>query len=391
MTLSTIHCTKRSRMKSFDTMLALGTLAVSAAVPAFAAPANNAFAAQHAVFVMTNDADSNEVIAYERNFNGTLHSAHHYQTGGRGSGGTVDPLGSQGSLTLSDDGDYLFAANAGSGSVSVFRVFGSHLALTDRTPSGGSEPNAVAQHGHLVYVLNTAGSSSVVGFQLREGRLVRIPDSQRFLSGNFTNSASVAFSADGHYLAVTERATNKIDVFRVQADGQLSAITVNPAVGAGTFAVTFAPKPNGALIVSETGGPGPNSSTISSYRILTDGTIQPISPTVPTLGAANCWNVVTPDGRFVYASNAGTSSISGFQIGADGSLTAIPGTVVGYNPAGSTNLDIAVSADGAYLYSLNAASGAIGIFQIQPDGHLINFGTVTGLHGGAGLNGIAAN
>ena len=56
-----------------------------------------------------------------------------------------------------------------------------------------------------------------------------------------------------------------------------------------------------------------------------------------------------------------------------------------------TQSSIAVSADGAYLYSLNAASGAIGIFQIQPDGHLINFGTLTGLHGGAGLNGIAAN
>src|SRR5258706_231059 len=80
-----------------------------------------------------------------------------YQTGGRGSGGTVDPLASQGSLTLGDDGSVLFAANAGSGTVSVFRVFGSHLLLSDRAPSGGSEPNAVAQHGELVYVLNTAG------------------------------------------------------------------------------------------------------------------------------------------------------------------------------------------------------------------------------------------
>lgn len=39
---------------------------------------------------------------------------------------------------------------------------------------------------------------------------------------------------------------------------------------------------------------------------------------------------------------------------------ALPGTVVGTNPEGSVNLDIAVSADGAYLYSLNGRSGAIG-------------------------------
>jgi 6-phosphogluconolactonase (cycloisomerase 2 family) len=353
------------------------------------ASASEGVAGQHAVFVMTNDAESNEVIAYERDQNGTLHDRRQYQTGGRGSGGTVDPLGSQGSLTLSDDGSYLFAANAGSGTVSVFRVFGAHLELTDRAPSGGSEPNAVAQHGKLIYVLNTAGSSSVVGFQLHQGHLTRIPDSRRFLSANFVNSSSLAFSGDGRFLVVTERATNSIDVFRVQADGRLSQITVNPAVGTGTFSVVFAP--NGAILVSETGGPGPNSSTTSSYSILPDGKLQSITPALPTLGAANCWNAVTPDGRFVYNSNAGTSSISGFEIGTTGALTPLPGTVVGLNPAGSANLDIAVSADGAYLYSLNAASGAIGIFRIEQDGQLTNFGTLGGLPAGAGLNGIAAN
>src|SRR5262245_43926939 len=74
---------------------------------------------QHAVFVMTNDAEVNEVISYERTSTGTLENPHRYQTGGRGSGGTVDPLGSQGSLTLSEDGSALFAANAGSGTVSL--------------------------------------------------------------------------------------------------------------------------------------------------------------------------------------------------------------------------------------------------------------------------------
>jgi 6-phosphogluconolactonase len=376
-------------MKGKGTVLVLAAMAATAALPTVAAPASEGFASGHAVFVMTNNADSNEVIAYERNQNGTLHSPHHYSTGGRGSGGTVDPLSSQGSLTLSDDREFLFAANAGSGTVSVFRVFGPHLIPTDRVPSGGSEPNAVAQHGKLVYVLNTAGSSSVVGFQFHEGKLKRIPDSQRFLSANFVNSGSVAFSDDGRYLVVTEIATNNIDVFRVLADGRLSTITVNPGVGKGTFSAVFAP--SGALLVSETGGPGPNSSTTSSYRILSDNTLAPISPAVPTLGAANCWNAVTPNGRFVYNSNAGTSSIAGFALGANGSLTPLPGTVVGLNPSGATNLDIAVSADGAYLYSLNGGNGSIGIFQIERDGSLTNFGTLGGLPAGAGLNGIAAN
>lgn len=376
-------------MKAFKTALTIGALLGVAAVSAVGSPNKNVFGEKHAVFVMTNDADRNEIVAYERFPNGTLRDARKFSTGGRGSGGTVDPLGSQGSLVLSDDGAYLFAANAGSGTVSVFRVFGDRLLLTDQAPTGGSEPNAIAQHGKLVYVLNTAGSSSVVGFVLREGKLTRIRDSQRYLSGNFVNSASVDFSEDGRYLVVTERATNSIDIFRVQSDGRLSDITVNPAVGAGTFAAVFAP--NGALLVSETGTSEPNSSTISSYAVRSDGTLTPISATVPTLGAANCWNVVTPDGRFVYASNAGTSSISGFRIARNGALTPLPGTVVGLNPSGSTNLDITISADGEYLYSLNGASGSIGAFKIEDDGRLTHYGVLDGLPAGSGLNGIAAN
>ena len=51
-----------------------------------------------AVFVMTNNADHNEVIAFPRTEYGTLLNPVHVRTGGRGSGGTVDPLASQGSF-----------------------------------------------------------------------------------------------------------------------------------------------------------------------------------------------------------------------------------------------------------------------------------------------------
>lgn len=343
-----------------------------------------------AVFVMTNDAEDNAIIAYTRAADGTLHDSNRYHTGGRGSGGTVDPLTSQGSLTLSQDHSLLFAVNAGSGTVSVFRVLGDYLELTDRVVTQGSEPNAVAQHGSLVYVLNTAGSSSVVGFYLNGGRLTPIPQSLRFLSGNNAGSASLAFSPDGQHLLVTERTANRIDVFQVLADGTLSSITEDPSAGAGAFSVSFAP--NAVALVSETGPGAANESAISSYVVEAGGTLTPISTSVPTLGTANCWNAVTPNGRFVYVSNAGSSSISGFAIGSNGVLTPLAGTVVGTNPAGSTNLDIAISADGKFLYSLNAGKGDIGAFAIDPtSGALTDLGTFGELPAAAGLNGIAAN
>jgi 6-phosphogluconolactonase (cycloisomerase 2 family) len=65
-------------------------------------------------------------------------------------------------------------------------------------------------------------------------------------------------------------------------------------------------------------------------------------------------------------------------------------TVVGTNPSGSTNLDIAISRDGKFLYSLNSGTGAVGVFAIRQDGTLTNLGGVGGLMENAGFNGIAA-
>src|SRR5882724_2923164 len=104
---------------------------------------------------------------------GSLQQAETVATGGRGTGGVNDPLEAQGSLTLSQDHSLLFAVNGGSGELSVFQVHGSNLALVDRKPTGGAEPNAVAQHEGLVYVLNVGGSSNVVGFALNAGGQIR--------------------------------------------------------------------------------------------------------------------------------------------------------------------------------------------------------------------------
>jgi 6-phosphogluconolactonase len=376
-------------MKSIKAALAMSAIA-GAAWSGVSLAASDKSHLTHAVFVMTNNADANQVIAFQRDPNGTLDDPHSYGTDGRGSGGTVDPLASQGSLTLSTDGAWLFAVNAGSGSVSVFRVNGAKLELTDRVATEGSEPNSVAQFGSLVYVLNTAGSSSVVGFNFTNGRLVRIPNSLRLLSGNAVASGSVAFSPDGQFLIVTEKATNNLDVFKVQSDGSLSQATITKSVGPGAFSASFTR--NHVAVVSETGAGGPNSSAISSYSVQSDGTLTAISSSVPTLGSANCWNVVTPDGRFVYVSNAGSGSISGFAIGSGGTLTPLPGTILALNPTGSANIDIAVSSDGKFLYTLNAGTGAVGIFAIQPtNGTLTELGTAGSLPAAAGLNGIAAN
>jgi 6-phosphogluconolactonase len=345
---------------------------------------------EHAVFVMTNSVEGNEIIAYSRAANGSLVERNHYATGGRGSGGTIDPLGSQGSLTLSEDRSLLFAVNTSTGDLSVFRVRGANLELAQVVSTGGSAPVAVAQHGNLVYVINFAGNSNVVGFQLDEtGHLIGIPDSIRYLTATNTGPSSLAFSPDGHFLLVTEKITNNIDVFSVESDGSLSQPQVTPDPVPGVFDVVFSP--DGAALIVQTGGSRNSSaSSVSSYLVQAGGTLSPVTGSVPTLGTFACWVALTPNGQFAYVANSLSSTISGFAIDNSGDVTALPGTVVASLPTGSFNLDIAVSQDARYVYTLNSGTGTIGIFAVQPNGSLRLTGSASGLQAHDGFEGLAA-
>ncbi len=343
-----------------------------------------------AVFVMTNGADKNEVISFARKSDGSLIGRHIFATGGRGSGGVTDPLGSQGSLTLTNDHSFLLAVNAGSGEISVLRVFGSALFLVSKVPCGGSEPVAVAEHGHLVYVVNAGGASNVTGFLLDSaGQLKPIPGSTVFLTTANSGASSLSFSPDGKFLLVTEKLTNNIDAFPVQNNGTLGTLVANPSAGPGLFGILFAP--NGTALATQTGPAGSSGeSAISSYAVETGGSLSAISANVPTDASATCWHVVTPNGKFVYTSNPGSGTISGFSIAANGTLTPIASTVVATLPAGSANLDIAVSSNGKFLYTLDSGTGMVSVLSINSDGTVTIDGDVPGLSANAGYNGIAA-
>lgn len=363
---------------------------LSMMIAAASVPSEAASTKSGAVFVMTNDADKNEIVSFERTPDGSLYDGGRFATEGRGSGGVTDPLQSQGSLRMSQDRSLLFAVNAGSGTVSVFRVKKASLTLVDKAPTGGALPVAVAQWNDLVYVLNAGGPGSVVGFRLQSDNTIKqIHNSTVLLTANSSGASSIAISPDGQYVAVTERTPNNIDTFRIKANGTLTPIVMNHSSAPGVFAAIFSPQ--GSLITSETGpAGGVNASTLSSYSILSSGTVAPISAALPTLGNANCWNAVTPNGRWVYASNSGSSNIAGFSINSNGSVTPIGGTIAGVNPAGSASLDIAVTADSRFLYSLNSNTGVIGIFAIGQDGSLTRLGDAGDLPKMAGFNGIAA-
>ena len=163
-----------------------------------------------AVYVQTNDATDNEVVAFKRSEDGSLSPLGRYSTGGRGTG--APHLPSQNSIVLDDDGRWLLVVNAGSDELSLFAVKPDGLELADRVASGGSTPTSVAISGTLAYVLNNA-TPNLAGFRIDDGRLVVLEGSARALSADDADPAQLAFSRDGRTLAVTERGTDSISAY----------------------------------------------------------------------------------------------------------------------------------------------------------------------------------
>jgi 6-phosphogluconolactonase (cycloisomerase 2 family) len=345
-------------------------------------------AATGGVFVTTNGADGNAVVAFARGADGTLTPTGTFATGGSGTGGSIDPLTSQSALTLSRDNHRLYAVNAGSNSISTFAVSGGALTLLGTVPSGGAQPVSLTiAHGRL-FVLN-ARSNAMAEFTVgADGRPSPTPLAAGTLATPASGASTIAASPDGRFVLVTERDANAIDVFAVAPNGALSVTLTTRSSGSTPFGFGFTPR--GQAIVSEAAGAAPDGAA-SSYSLGSDGSLSPITASATTHQGATCWLVVTPNGRFAYAANAGSGSISGYAVGADGSLRLLDSDGrTGITGDGSSPLDLELSRDGRFLYVLQAGTGSIGAFAVAADGTLEALSDTPGLAPASGSQGLAA-
>ena len=137
----------------------------------------------HSVFVQTDDPSANHIVVYDRACDGTPQPGRQLCHRRQGRGGSR--LG-RGPARLAGfachaptHGRLLLAVNAGSDTLSLFRVHGDHLWLRQVIASGGDFPVSIAVHRHLVYVLNAGGDGSVQGYWLWDGHLWPIRGSHR--------------------------------------------------------------------------------------------------------------------------------------------------------------------------------------------------------------------
>ena len=366
-------------------LLVTVTLALVGAQASFAQ--GKARGVEGVVFVQTNELTGNQIVVFDRAADGRLTRAGAYPTGGRGGaalpGTESDRLASQGSLVYDPAHRLLIAVNAGSDTVSAFRVRGDRLRLEDVLPSGGQFPASVGVHGDLAYVLNSGGTGIVQGFRIGSHGLEPITGSARSLGlantspPNFLMSpGQVGFTPDGQKLIVTTKTSGSaIDVFQVGSDGRLSATpVVNPSATPVPFAFTFSPA--GRLVMGEAG-----TSSVTTYRIQPGGTLT--DPKSQSDGqVALCW--IEPVRGFYYVSNTGNNTLSGYRISRDGQPSLLqPSGIAATTDPGPIDL---ASSDN-FLYA-ETGSGTVHEYDVRSDGSLAPLGTVTGLP--AGIEGIAA-
>lgn len=381
-----------------------------------------------ALYAGTNILSGNSVAAYGRNADGTLSPIAAFATGGLGAsldtGNGSDPFLAAGSITTAD-GRFLLVVNAGSNTLSSFRInpdFG--LTLIGSAPSGGVGPVSIAYRNGLVYVANVdadgvftdatdqMGSLSGLRLNTTTGVLTPIAGSTRTLGAR---PADLAFAADGANLVVSavnagsanlaSGSNAELSSFDVAGDGTLSAGPLSEVAStppnspdgrnlATAIGFEIVERDGRTFVVSTEareflpiGLPGTvaqfQTGSVSTWELLADGTLSARSQDVLTGMSfesgpdSACWLVFSPDRTRFWVASESSATISSFTLNADGTLTlvgSIEAAGVPFNPAAADPaagadgfVDIAISGDD-FLYQLLSKAGEINAYSIGADG-----------------------
>jgi hypothetical protein len=328
-------------------------------------------------------------------------------------------LDTQGEVALAPNGRLLFVVNAGSNSITSFRVTKAGLHKVSRIDSGGVFPNSLTVHKNLLYVLNS-NSGNIAGFHFsRTGRLSAIAGStQSLLDALPTAPREIGFDPSGNLLMVTVLATkagttpgmpptfsaaNTIDTFPVN-NGVAGPGTAHNSTTPLPFAFAF--DSHGDAVVAQVNSFAPGSGNAQSYSV-TNATVTPVSG-LSTNGFAPCWVAITHNQRYAYVVNSGNGitstptpgpSVAEYKLSPSGGLT-----LIGNTPPVSQYLetDDAVTPDDRYLYVVSFMEASppsqtapgnkslINVYAIHRDGTLRFVGSTPEVPS-PGLSGLAVN
>jgi 6-phosphogluconolactonase len=340
-----------------------------------------------AVYTETNNPAGNQVLVFARAADGTIpkEPSQTVSTGGLGLQ-SQPPFGfpavdSQGAMDITQDGQVLFAVNAGSNTISSFKVTSSGPQLVSQVSSGGTEPISLTHTGHLLYVLNEA-SGNVSGFTFSDsGTMTPIRHSTQSIGtpGAGGVSADIAFAPGGRVLTVSERCFQGcslapfglIDTFRMNWDGTPGPVQAHPGDAPIPFGFAYQSPSN--LIVTYVGyvstpsnvqpnpaDPNQFNGFVGSDKVNWWAGLTP-NGTIPAGGRGTCWIAITADGKYAFITNSlsdtlpdlasGRGGITRLALSPDGKITFLGTSDLTPDAAGPTfPTDLGLSSDGKNLY-----------------------------------------
>src|SRR5207302_8640686 len=104
------------------------------------------------------------------------------------------------------------------------------------------------------------------------------------------------------------------------------------------------------------------NGSVSAFSVATDGSLTSIGASpYPDTQTAPCWVEISHDGKYLFTVNTGSTTISSYQILADGSLSLV-GSTSFKSGTGIRPFDARLDPSGNNLYIVDAALDAVTAF-----------------------------
>lgn len=279
-------------------------------------------------------------------------------------------------------GKFAYTANYGDGTISAFTIDPSSGKLTATAGSpiaDGANPAAVslAPNGKFAFSASNNGTKiQAYTVDQTSGALAPVGS---YSTGFVTGSPypDIAVDSQSAHLYLASAGDNKVAGFAIDATtGALTPLAGSPyAAGAGAAAIPAFSPDGKYLYVMDKGATGSGANSVSGYSIGADGSLTALAGSPFAAGTQPTWIVFTPNGQYAYVADSGEDAISAYSVSA-GVLTPLPTPTF---PTDENPQDLTIDASGTHLYAPVASgstAGAVDWFPINADGTLGTRGTV---------------
>ena len=332
-----LFATSKSQVWSFNINTTTGALSGPASITG-PALSQGIVANPAGTFLYVSDSVNDQVHVYTISTSGTLSEiGSSPYTVGTPSAGTNSAAG----LAMDSGGNFLFAADALNNDVAAFKVTsstGALAAVTNSPFATASTPTQVVvdASAQFVYVPDfNDGRGGVSAFTLSSvstGNLVPVPGFSPFYTKSSGGPLGVATT--GQFLYVSEQNANEVAALSITS-GTGGLIPIAPeyyATGSQPTGIVLSPSGK-YLYVANNGG-----TTISGYQVNADGSLSEMASSPFAATVAPWYLAIDPSGKFLYTTNPAANTITGFTINSSGALAQFSGsaTTAGTQPVSLT-------------------------------------------------------